>query len=128
MVFLFVVLPGFVAFDTTLVLSTNIGVGLDTLIPIDIRWCQSITDSMAEFFSAVNLSPNVEVCTVVWNFDEHVVGVDPTTENNLVIDLTVTFSFPWSASTNTWMSNSLSRGLVNCSSIYSLKYAYLFPK
>ena len=83
---------------------------LDTLIPTDIRWYQSIIDFSTAFFSAVNSGPNVEVFIAVCSFHDHVVGVDPTTENNPVIDLPVTLSCPWLASINTWIYNSPSRG------------------
>ena len=63
-VFLFRVLPGLVAFNTKLMLSTNIGVGLDTLIYIDLRFYRIITEPSTAFFRAVNLAPNVEVCTM----------------------------------------------------------------
>ena len=72
----------------------NIGVGLDTLIPISIRCYQSIIDSSEVFFSSVNSVPNVDVCNVVWYFYDHVVGVDPTTENNPMIDITAEFLCP----------------------------------
>ena len=79
MVFLFGVLRVLVAFNATLMLSTNICVRSETFIPIDVRWCQSIIDSLADFLRAVNLSPNIELFNVVWCFDGHVVGVDPLT-------------------------------------------------
>ena len=47
------------------------------------------------FFSDVNLAPNVEVCTVVWIFDDHIVGVNPTNEDNPVIDIPVILLSPW---------------------------------
>ena len=93
-------------------------------IPIDLRWYQSITDYLTAFFSAMDSAPKDEVCTAVCSFDEHVVGVYPTTENNLVIDVPVNLSCPWSESTNKWMSNSSSRGSGNYPSISSLNYAY----
>ena len=68
-------------------LSTNTDVGLDNLITIYLRCYRNITESLATFSSAVNLAPNVEVCTTVLIFDDHVLGADPTTENILVIDL-----------------------------------------
>ena len=71
-------------------LSTNIGVVLDTLIPIDLRWHQSITDYSTALLNDVKLDPNVEVCTKVWSFDDHAVGVDPTTGNNPVTNPQVT--------------------------------------
>ena len=88
----------------------NTGEGLDTLIPIDLRWYRSIIDSSTAFFNDVKLAPNVEVCTAVWRFDDHVVGVVPTTENNPVIDLLENLSRKWMESTNTRISNSSSRG------------------
>ena len=75
-------------------LSTNIGVGLDTLITIDIRWYRSIKESLEALFSNVKLAPNVECFTAVWSFDDHVFGVDTTTENKPVIDLPVTLLCP----------------------------------
>ena len=75
-------LPGFLAYKTTLMLYTNTGVDLDILIPIDLMWYQIITYSSKDFFSNVNSAPNVEVCTAVWHFNDHVVGVDTTTEKN----------------------------------------------
>ena len=53
MVFLFRVLPGLVAFNTTLMFSTSIGVGLETLINSDLRWYRIITDSLLALFRAV---------------------------------------------------------------------------
>ena len=86
------------------------GVGLDTLITIDLRWYGSITESSTLFFSAMNLAPNIEVCNTVWIFDDHVVVFDSTTENKPVIDISVTMSWPCLSSPSTWMSNSSSRG------------------
>ena len=60
------VAPGFVAFNTTLMLFTNKVVCLDTLIYIFLRCHKSITDALTLFFSAMKLAPNVEVCTKVW--------------------------------------------------------------
>ena len=79
---LFRVIPVFVAFNTTLMLSTNTGVGLDTLISIGIMCYRSITDSATSFFRSVNPDSNFMVFTAVYRFDDHVVGVDPTTEKN----------------------------------------------
>ena len=92
--FLFRVISVLVVFNITLVLYKNIGVGLDNLIHIYLRWYRRITNTSTAFFSAVNSELDFEVCTAVWRFDDHVVGVDPTTENNQVIDLPVTFSCP----------------------------------
>ena len=85
MVFLFRVIPGLVASNATIVLYINIGVFLDTLILIYFMWYWSITDALKDFFSAVNLATNVEVCTTVCSFDDHVAGIGHTTENNPVI-------------------------------------------
>ena len=71
--------------------TKNTGVGLDNLTPIDLRWYRSITESLTSFLRATNSSPNVEVCTAVWRFDDHVVGVDPTPGKNPVINLPMTF-------------------------------------
>ena len=126
--FLFRMLPALVAFNITLILSTNTGVGLDTLITIDLRWYWSITDSLRAFFSAVNSVLNVYFRTAVLSFYDNIVDVDPSTENNPMINLPLTLSCPWSSSTNTLMFNSSSRGSINCSSISSIYYVYLFPK
>ena len=64
-VFLFRMLPVFVAFNNKLMLLINTGMGLDTLILINLRWYRSIIESSRAFCSAVYLAPNVEVCTVV---------------------------------------------------------------
>ena len=77
-------MPELFAFNTTIMFSTNTGVGLETLIPIDIRRYQIITDSSTDLFRAARSAPNVEVFTTVWRFDGHVVGVDSTTEKNPV--------------------------------------------
>ena len=105
-------------------LSTNTVVCLDTFIYIYLRLYEIISDSSTALFSAVNLAQNVEVCTAVWRFDDHVVGDDPNTENNPVIYLPMNLPCPWLASKNKWMSKSLSRGSLNCSSISSLKYSF----
>ena len=71
MVFLFKLISGLVAFNTKLTLSKIIGIGLDTLIPIDLMWYRSITEYSIDLLNAVNLALNVDFCTVVdfwWPF------------------------------------------------------------
>ena len=65
MVFLFKLISGLVAFNTKLTLSKIIGIGLDTLIPIDLMWYRSITEYSIDLLNAVNLALNVDFCTVV---------------------------------------------------------------
>ena len=65
MVFVFRVVPVLVAFNTTIMLSTNISVGLETLIPIYLRYYQSIPYSSTALFITVNSASNVEVFTEV---------------------------------------------------------------
>ena len=69
------VIPGLFSFNNILMFSTTTCVGFYTLIPIDLRWYWSITDSLEAFLSAVNLAPNVEVYTTFWRFYDHGVGV-----------------------------------------------------
>ena len=63
---MFRVIPGLVAFNNTPVLSTNTGVGLETLIPIDLNWYQNITDYLTALFRTVKWAPNIEFFTAVW--------------------------------------------------------------
>eukprot|EP00957_Ditylum_brightwellii_P211063 15365713-Ditylum_brightwellii.AAC.3 len=81
------VLPGFAVLSTMLILSTKIDVALLTFTPIDLRWYRSDTASSTAIFSAVNLTPNVNLWTEFCLFDNQVTGVDPITENIPVIDL-----------------------------------------
>ena len=59
------VLPGLLTFNTTLMFYTNIGVGLDNLIPVDLICYRIITESLTAFFRVVNSETDVEVCTNV---------------------------------------------------------------
>eukprot|EP00980_Cylindrotheca_fusiformis_P011356 scaffold2628_cov83-Cylindrotheca_fusiformis.AAC.1 len=76
--FLFSALPGLVALSMTDMLSTQIGVAADSLIPIDRRWYLMVIASSTASLRAVNSAPNVDVWTDVCLLDFHVTGVLPT--------------------------------------------------
>ena len=105
-------------------LLTNIGHYLLTFTPIDQRWYLNMTASSTAFFSAVNSSTKVYVCTDVCLFDEQVFGVGPTTEIRPVIFLPDNLSCTWSANKNMSRSNSSNKVLGSLPLIYSGKYEY----
>ena len=107
-----------------LMLSANMGDGLLTFTPIYWKWYLNITASSTGFFSTINWDTKVYVCTDVYILDDQVVVVEPTTERIPVIDLPVTLSCPWSASTKMFRYNPSHRGSGNLSLISSWKYDY----
>ena len=60
-VLLFNKIPGLFAFNTTLMLLTDIGDGLLTFTPMNQRCYLNMTSTSTVFFSAVNLDPRVYV-------------------------------------------------------------------
>ena len=78
--------------------SKIIGDGFLNFTPIDRRLYLNMTASSINVFSAVNSAPKLDVCTVVYLFDDQVFGVEPTKEISPVIDLPVTLSCPWYSS------------------------------
>ena len=98
---------------------------------LDLHWSKVGPDHnilLTALFGAVNLAENLSFCTAVCIFYYHVLGVDPITENNPMINIPVTLLWTFLESTNILMYNSSRRGSVNCSSISSLKYLYWFSK
>ena len=74
-----------------LVLSKNIGDGFLTFTPINRIWYINMTDSYTAFFSAVNSSPKVDVCTDVCLFDDHFFLFNPPWKESLLF----TFLIPY---------------------------------
>ena len=118
-VFLFNDPSGLFEFNTTLILSTNLGDDLPNFTPIDQGCNLNMTASSTIFFNTFNSAPKVDVCTNVCLFDDNIVGVELTTEKSPVIDLLVTLSCSWSESTKMSRYNSSNKGSGNISSISS---------
>ena len=88
-VFLLNYLPGLFALGDVLL----------RFMPIDRRWYLNMTDYSTALFNAVNLAPQVYVCTYVCLFYDQVVWFEPITKISPVINLQINLSRTWYAST-----------------------------